>query len=530
MKSIKKAIAVAMALFMAVGIMPVAGKQIVKAATVDDLITSATSAKNTKGFEITEKGVKVTFDAKMTTNYAWDSPQFTVYTADDDSAENVLKDPTVDGCYFIGRSDNYAFDATGNRWANGSALANENSYVFKGTFTKEEGVDLEAKYTMEAYLVGDSAVITFGNDTFTSTSKVKIDTTKTNYVSVIANYCDITNIEYDELNHSVKTIADVNSASGYAAGLSEAITLTDKPVYISGITTSLGSSNWNGACVMVYNGDDICMAARADVCSNIAANEVATSYGGDWTGWNTRCTEGVGSVVKAYIDGTKVIVTFGNNTFGGTYTATGIDTSKAVTLKISGDTSKTTDLSVSQEADYYDISSYRDTTYTAPTKSGKIFAGWYTDADYTTPVADDATTGYAYAKFVDAALLTTKCQARAGATAESESTDLRMMLAVDGLDYTNVGFDVAYNGNTYKGESTTVFKKIVVTDNETQYTYNPSDFFGNSAIYMLSCILTDIPQENFNKTIAVTPYWTTLDGTKVTGATRSVTITDAFQK
>ena len=179
---------------------------------------------------------------------------------------------------------------------------------------------------------------------------------------------------------------------------------------------------------------------------------------------------------------------------------------------------------------FYDISSYRDTTYTAPTKSDKIFAGWYTDADYTTPVSSSAISGYAYAKFADEDLLTTKCQARAGATAESESTDLRMMLAVDGLDYTNVGFDVTYNGKTYNGQSKIVYETIEGTDNGTNFTYTPSKFFGNSAIYMLSCILTDIPNANFGETIAITPYWTTLDGTKVTGATRNVTITEAFQK
>lgn len=305
---------------------------------------------------------------------------------------------------------------------------------------------------------------------------------------------------------------------------------------------STGTSSWDNYVVELRDQKNNCIDVRSD------------RHGWTWTGtsvdfpnsykkeqWNngesmdtfeTNMQKGVDVTVNIVRVGNSFLITTDNTFCKFQYTVP-LEMTDTVTISLGGEKVTLTNIVYTDNnADgKYNMEYYRsDSGKTAPTKSGKIFAGWYTDAGYTTPVADDATTGYAYAKFVDEALLTTKCQARAGATAESKSTDLRMMLAVDGLDYTNVGFDVAYNGNTYKGESTTVFKKIVVTDNETQYTYNPSDFFGSSAIYMLSCILTDIPQENFNKTIAVTPYWTTLDGTKVTGATRNVTITDAFQK
>ena len=312
---------------------------------------------------------------------------------------------------------------------------------------------------------------------------------------------------------------------------------------------STGTSNWNNYIVELRDSNNKCIDVRADRCgwtwtaadgqifsydknTVMTIKDFAWSSGSSWDTFSKEMQAGVDAIVNIVRVGNVFTITTDNDFCKFQFTVP-FEMTDTVTVSLGGESVTLTNIVYTDNnADgKYNMEYYRsDSGKTAPTKSGKIFAGWYTDADYTTPVADDATTGYAYAKFVDAALLTTKCQARAGATAESKSTDLRMMLAVDGLDYTNVGFDVAYNGNTYKGESTTVFKKIVVTDNETQYTYNPSDFFGNSAIYMLSCILTDIPQENFNKTIAVTPYWTTLDGTKVTGATRNVTITDAFQK
>lgn len=179
---------------------------------------------------------------------------------------------------------------------------------------------------------------------------------------------------------------------------------------------------------------------------------------------------------------------------------------------------------------FYDISSYRSgETYTAPTKTGKVFAGWYEDAEFTTPIGKDVKTGYAYAKFVDETLLYPKCQTRAGTTAESESADLRMMLAVDSLDYSNVGFDIVYNDTNYYGQSKTVYEQIQVTDNGVPCSFAPAVVFETEvAKYMLSCILTDIPQTDFNKKICVTPYWTTLDGTKVTGTDRDVAISDSF--
>ena len=184
-----------------------------------------------------------------------------------------------------------------------------------------------------------------------------------------------------------------------------------------------------------------------------------------------------------------------------------------------------------KDANYIDISSYRSgSTYTAPTKEGKVFAGWYADAEFTTPIGKDVKTGYAYAKFADEKLLTAKCQARVGTTESSEKTDIRMMLGVDSLNYSNVGFDVTFKGINYNGESKTVYESISVTDNGTTVDYSPATVFGTTdATYMLSCILTDIAKADFDEDIKITPYWTTLDGTKVIGKAKKTSINVALE-
>lgn len=544
MRKMKKIMAVVLATVMAVGVLPIAKeKTVVQAAgtTVADLVTDSKSSLHTKGFELTDKGFKVTFSTKMTTTVDWDSPQFAVYAADDDSAENAALDPAAANskCYFIGRSDNYAFDATGNRHANATPLSNGNSYVFSGAFSRKDSGTATSNYSLEAYLLGSSAIITFGNETFTSTSRVTVDPSEKNYVSLIANYCDITNISFESLNNEVTTMNDVESV-GYAVNFSDEIEVTDKGVYVSGISTSSDATqNFYGACVFAYNGDTPCAAVRPDCFSNIDKDvetlngytrDVVASYGGDWAAWNTRKTSGVGSLVHAKLSGTDLIIIVGNNTVGCTVTVKGIDVDKGVSLKLTGEKNKTTDIHVSKEADYTGIASYRGATYTAPTKEGKVFAGWYGDADFKTSIAEDVKTGYAYAKFVDADLLTTKCQITAGTTAQSEKANLRLMLGVDSLDYKSVGFEVASDGKNWDLNTDTVCSKINVTYGDNTVTEEPSKYFG-TAKYVLPYTILNIPQADFGKTFTVTPYWVTLDGTTVKGATRSdISITSGISQ
>ena len=171
---------------------------------------------------------------------------------------------------------------------------------------------------------------------------------------------------------------------------------------------------------------------------------------------------------------------------------------------------------------FSDISAYRTAgAYTAPTKDGYVFAGWFTDAEATSPVADETTN--VYAKFVTQDVLSVKGQLKTGTTAESLNTDYRFSTTVDSLNYQNIGFNITVNGNTKSPSSTTVYKKITARSGDEIIAHDPTVFSAVSQ-YFHTYTITGIPQSAFAEEIQIAAYWTTLDGTVVTGPARTLTV------
>ena len=169
-----------------------------------------------------------------------------------------------------------------------------------------------------------------------------------------------------------------------------------------------------------------------------------------------------------------------------------------------------------------DISAYRtEGAYTAPTKDGYVFAGWFTDEACTAPVTDETTN--VYAKYVTADVLSVKGQLKAGTTAESLNTDYRFSTTVDSLNYQNIGFNITVNGNTKSPSSTTVYKKITARSGNEIIAHDPTVFSAVSQ-YFHTYTITGIPQSAFATEIQIAAYWTTLDGTVVTGPARTLTV------
>ena len=163
----------------------------------------------------------------------------------------------------------------------------------------------------------------------------------------------------------------------------------------------------------------------------------------------------------------------------------------------------------------------------APVEPGKVFAGWYQDAAYENPVRgeEDFKDGGAYAKFVDEKALTVKFQLRAGTGPDSENTDLRMLTTVDSLKYQSVGFDIKVKEKEVEAISTRVYSQISWYLNaETGGMYTPKETFCSESQYFMAYKLAEIPKEAFNEHINITPKWTTLDGTTVTGTPKTVCI------
>ena len=177
---------------------------------------------------------------------------------------------------------------------------------------------------------------------------------------------------------------------------------------------------------------------------------------------------------------------------------------------------------------YDDITEYRGETYTAPVKDGFVFAGWFIDARCTTALGADVKDGAAYAKFVDADALTVNFQVTAGTTAESETTNLRLLTTVESTDLACVGFIITYGEKTLDAKlSTTVYKSVKGSTAADTFTYGPQYFSGVSE-YFATYSITDVPTVAFDQTFTVVPTWTTLDGTVVEGAAANVVISDSF--
>ena len=178
------------------------------------------------------------------------------------------------------------------------------------------------------------------------------------------------------------------------------------------------------------------------------------------------------------------------------------------------------------EDDYYNIDTYRAGDYVAPHKAGQVFGGWYEDAEFTLPLAEDVTEGQAYAKFVDEDVLSVKFQLPIDAT----ETKLRLVTTVDSLKYKKVGFKVEVDGLAKEGDFTsrTVYKTIIGYVDEKNVSYEPTCFSDESA-YFMALTFKNIPVEVYEQTITVTPVWTTLDGTFVTGVERDIVIQNELQ-
>lgn len=142
--------------------------------------------------------------------------------------------------------------------------------------------------------------------------------------------------------------------------------------------------------------------------------------------------------------------------------------------------------------------------------SGKLFAGWYADANCTQPadltaVEQDMDV---YAKYVSDSYLTVKYN-KIGLF---RPTGVNLITAVDSENFAEVGFVI--NG-----------EKVPVSDYTYRYRliFTAGSLFGGDVARKAPMVTMDY---SFNgaKSVTVAPYWVTNDGTTVTGAARTLTV------
>lgn len=159
----------------------------------------------------------------------------------------------------------------------------------------------------------------------------------------------------------------------------------------------------------------------------------------------------------------------------------------------------------------YDVSEYKPAggPITYPTAQGKVFAGWFTDDTYTTPYMES--TGYAYAKFIDADALTVKFQKA------NDGSAIRFVSSIDDyLDYQTVGFKFTGTyGNAVITEKTKTTNSLFTKITAAGESILPSVFSDDSAFFFTYTVRG--MDANTDSTWNVTPFIVTADGTTVEG-------------
>lgn len=168
----------------------------------------------------------------------------------------------------------------------------------------------------------------------------------------------------------------------------------------------------------------------------------------------------------------------------------------------------------------YDISEYRSgSAFTYPFVEGYVFAGWYSDSSYKKPLAVSAKSGYAYAKFVPESIIKVYFQNQANG---SGKTDARLVTTVDSLLYQNIGFELVKEKGGKKYGKTITSDTVYHTIKGGNKNYTPEAVGGETAKYFMTTVFT-IPNTETDTELSVVAFWTTEDGTKVKGETRTVT-------
>lgn len=205
------------------------------------------------------------------------------------------------------------------------------------------------------------------------------------------------------------------------------------------------------------------------------------------------------------------------------------------------------------------------------TNIGYLFAGWYKTADNTSPIKSsndvtDATDDtIVYAKFIPSYLTGIACQV--DKNDDADMRNLRVVSLIDSTNYKVAGFNVygrydkdptgdiindaewtmyQYSSdakNPNKAESTKIYSGLYEYDDDNKKTLRKPEYvFGEDAtgFYFTTVSIIGIGEKTNNNTgvtydfkdatMAVKPYWVTLDGTYVEGMGEFNRVNDYYNK
>lgn len=179
-----------------------------------------------------------------------------------------------------------------------------------------------------------------------------------------------------------------------------------------------------------------------------------------------------------------------------------------------------------------------DNTY--PSMEGYVFAGWYNSEEFRKANAirtpEDVPQEGAWAKFVPAQVLTVKAQVSNYlrddvVDTKDNSAPIRFITSVDDLVYKGIGLKIEYSNakgaqvyETSEASNKIVYKTLKAISDGLSTDLTPQSTFCSLSTYFRAHTLTGVPSDYYNTTFTVTPFWITLDGTKVEATSRALTI------
>lgn len=179
-----------------------------------------------------------------------------------------------------------------------------------------------------------------------------------------------------------------------------------------------------------------------------------------------------------------------------------------------------------------------------PTLEGYLFGGYYvddeSDVDGKKPLTsiEGLAVGTYYAKFVPADVLGIKAQISANIVADDrgdktvenkENNAIRFVTSIDSTEYKHIGF-VIQKGPEATADTVETTKYVYpelyyIDPEEGVQSANAGEIFCKDvSAFFKTFTITQVPQTVFNTDITVTPYWDTLDGTRVYGKTSIKTV------
>lgn len=168
-----------------------------------------------------------------------------------------------------------------------------------------------------------------------------------------------------------------------------------------------------------------------------------------------------------------------------------------------------------------------------------LFAGWFTSEDdgktykaVKKPVDNEEY----YAKFVPSAVLGLKAQVTTNIVnddvEDKTQNAIRFVTSLDSTEYRHIGFRIQKgNGEPYDANTSKKVYEVLYVVEATEATeenklkeYTPEKIFHGTSEYFKTWTIKQVGQGNFDTDITVTPYWITLDGTRVDGKTAVKTV------